>query len=45
MNDAATGCHPLYAATFEIALIAQMILVAHMTIQDISHRLESPVRV
>ena len=45
MNDTPTGCHPLDAATPEVARVAQMIFVAEMAVQHIGNGLEPTVRV
>jgi hypothetical protein len=44
MDDAATRAHPLHAARFQIAGIAEVILVAHVPVEHIGHSLEAAMR-
>src|SRR5690554_4903711 len=45
MDNAPSGPHPLHAAGFQVAAITQMILVEHMAVENIGHRLKTPVGV
>ncbi|CAM5215920.1 hypothetical protein CDEF62S_01597 [Castellaniella defragrans] len=45
VDDAAPGRHPLYAARLEIALVAQVIAMAHVAVDDVGDRLEAPMGV
>ena len=44
MNNAATGGHPLHIAAFQVAAVAEMVLVQHVPIQHVRHCFETAVR-
>src|SRR5690606_40119871 len=44
VDDAAPGSHPLHAARFQVAFVAQMVAMAHMAVDDVGHGLEAAVR-
>jgi hypothetical protein len=45
MDDAARGRHPLDIAGTQVPAIAHVVLVAHMPVEHVGHRLESAMRV
>ena len=45
MDDAAPGRHPLRTAGEQVAAIAEMILVQHVSVEHVRDRLEATVRV
>ena len=44
VDDAATGRHPLHATGFQMATIAKMILVQHVTGEHVGDRLKTSMR-
>src|ERR1700674_2675171 len=45
MNDAARGRHPLHVAGLEIAAVAEVILVPHVSVEHVGDGLEAAMRV
>ena len=45
VNDAVGGRHPLHIARTQVAAITHMVLVAHVAIEHVGHRLEPAMRV
>ena len=44
MDDAAARGHPLHIAAFEVAAIAEMVFMQHVTIEHIGHGFKAAVR-
>jgi hypothetical protein len=44
MDNAATGSHPLHIAAFQVAAVAQVVLMQHMAVEHVSDRFETAVR-
>ena len=44
VDDAAAGGHPLHAAAFQLADVAEMIFMPHVAVEHVGHGLEAPMR-